>query len=161
MIRRRPGMAARDRMEMQMKTRRKVRAARAFTLLEVLMVLVILGMLAGIVVYQLGGVREKAERDATAVNIAAVEGAIDLYHGAVGKYPTSLQELVTAPDDEIDRQKWAGPYIKDAEKFKDAWGRPLDYKCPGDVNSNTYDLSSPGKDGQSGNDDDVTNWKKT
>jgi len=141
--------------------RRALRLRRAFTLLEVLMVLVILGLLAGLVVYNLAGVGDKAKVDATQANIGLIEGAIDLFRAQVGRYPNTLQELTEKPEDEKEAKSWGGPYIKDAEKLKDAWGRDLQYKVPGDYNKETYDLSSSGKDGQEGNDDDITNWTRT
>jgi len=135
---------------------------RAFTLLEVLMVLVILGLLAGLVVYNLSGIKEGAEKKATEANIAIIEGAVRMFQMQVGRYPTALTELVQKPEDERDAKNWNGPYIleKDLEKLKDGWGHELIYKAPGEYNTNSFDLSSPGKDGEPGNDDDIVNWKK-
>ena len=62
------------------------------------------------------------------------------------------------PDDEQDAARWRGPYIKDPEKLKDAWGRELIYQCPGEVNDESYDLRSRGPDGEDGTDDDIANY---
>ncbi len=142
-----------------MRNVRRVRARRrAFTLLEVLMVLVILGLLASLVVYNLAGVGDKAKRDATKANIKLVEGAIDLFRAQVGKYPESLQQLVQKPENETDAANWAGPYIKDAASLKDSWGQELNYKQPGDYNRDSYDLSSPGEPGKN---EEIANYTKT
>jgi len=135
---------------------------RAFTLLEVLMVLVILGLLAGLVVYNLQGVGDKAKIDTTTANIASIETIVDLFQMQVGRYPTTLDELVKKPEDEKEAKNWGGPYIKekDLERLKDGWGHELIYKAPGEYNTNSFDLSSPGKDGEPGNEDDIVNWKK-
>ena len=139
------------------------KSEKGFSLIELIVVLVILGLLAGIVVYNLQGVGDRARIQATQAQIASVEGALKLYQTAVGTYPESLELLITKPSDENDAAKWTGPYIeeKDRGKLKDAWGNELIYKAPGDVNVTSYDLSSPGPDKQPGNDDDVTNWTKT
>jgi general secretion pathway protein G len=125
------------------------------------MVLVILGLLASIVVYNLAGVGDRAKVDATQINIKAIEGAIDLFRAQVGRYPESLQELMEAPENEEDAKRWAGPYLKESSKLQDAWHEPFVYECPGQVNKNSFDLSSGGPDKDPGNDDDITNWEKT
>ncbi len=140
----------------------RVRAARrAFTLLEVLMVLVILGLLAGLVVWNLSNVGEKAKEETTRTNVKLLEGPIDLFHMQVGRYPTTLQELSQKPEDENEAKKWAGPYIKDPGSLKDGWGKDLIYKSPGEHNTDSYDLYSVGKDGNEGTEDDIGNWTKT
>lgn len=134
-----------------------------FTLLEVLLVVVIIGLLAAFVVPSLMGTREKAERDVTANMIAPggnLATQLDLFHTHVGRYPTELKELSEKPQDEADAAKWAGPYIKDPNSIKDAWGREIQYKSPGEYNKETYDLWSMGKDGQDGSEDDIANWAK-
>ncbi len=138
---------------------------RAFTLLEVLMVVVILGLLAAFVVPNLFGTRQKAERDITqSVVNSGFSNALDLYKLHMGHYPLSdeggLQQLLEPPDDEAQAKKWAGPYVKPKD-LKDPWGRDYIYVCPGNVNETTYDLSSAGPDGQEGTEDDICNWEKT
>lgn len=144
---------------------RKVSRRRAFTLLEVLMVVVIIGILAALVVPNFFGAAEDAKEKLTkAVVDSGMNNTLDIYRTNMGRYPTTdegLIALVDKPDDEEAAANWKGPYIKDASKLKDAWGREFIYQCPGQYNENSYDLSSPGKDGQEGTDDDITNWKKT
>jgi len=149
--------------------RRRLRKAgcrrRAFTLLEVLMVVVIIGILAALVVPNFFGASEGARKDLTKALIdSGINGTLDLYRMHMGRYPTSeegLAALVERPDDDELAERWRGPYIKDGSKLKDAWGHDLIYECPGRYNEGSYDLSSPGPDGQEGTEDDITNWEKT
>lgn len=132
---------------------------RGFTLLELLVVLVVLGLLAGIVApkyfSQLG-------RSQTKVARAQIEGlakALDLYRLEVGHYPSTeqgLQALVVAPSEE---PRWTGPYLQKSVP-QDPWGRNYIYRCPGE--NGEYDLLSLGKDGQPGGvgeDAEVTSWQ--
>lgn len=139
------------------------RGRKAFTLLEVLMVVVIIGLLAAAIVPQLFGTEEGAKKKLTDAAIKAGLGGIDRYRLDMGHFPRSedggLTALLEKPNDEQEAKKWNGPYIK-AEGLKDSWGRDYVYEFPGRYNEGSYDLSSPGPDGESGNDDDITNWKK-
>ncbi|MCA9242336.1 MAG: type II secretion system major pseudopilin GspG [Phycisphaerales bacterium] len=147
---------------MNQKRNRIVR--RAFTLLEVLMVIVIIGILAAIVVPQFFGADKGARQDLTKAAVkTGFNGALDLYRMHMTHYPLSsengLMALVEQPDDEEAQAKWRGPYIKNAADLKDAWGHDYEYECPGQYNEDSFDLSSPGPDGQAGTDDDINNWK--
>jgi len=71
-----------------------------------------------------------------------------------------LTALTEKPDDEEIAKKWRGPYISDPKSLKDAWGRDLQYKFPGEVRQDGYDLWSMGPDGEDGTEDDVTPWTK-
>ncbi len=140
--------------------------ARAFTLLEVLMVVIIIGLLAAFVVPNFFGASDRAKNDLTKATVErGFNGALDLYKLHTGKYPTSddggLKLLLEKPDDEEVAKKWSGPYLKKAEDIKDPWGHEYIYVCPGKYNQDSYDLSSAGKDGEEGTDDDLQNWKDT
>ena len=77
------------------------------------------------------------------------------------RYPTTeegLRVLLVPPDDEFTRACWRGPSVADADALKDAWGRDLSYTCPGRHNPRSYDLSSPGPDGEPGTSADIRNW---
>jgi general secretion pathway protein G len=135
---------------------------RAFTLLEVLMVIVILGVLAALIVPQFTGTQRRAEEDLTKSQIAALETTLETFKLHCGRYPTSdegLAVLLEKPDDDEITEKWAGPYLKKAPK--DAWGQELRYAFPGEYNEDGFDLYSLGYDRQEGTDDDITNWEKT
>lgn len=135
--------------------RRAVR--RAFTLLEVLMVIVILGILAAIIVPQFGGTQEKAKIDLTRTQIQQLGSDLERFKLHCGSYPRELGDLLTKPEGD-EFKEWAGPYIK--APAKDAWSRPLNYKFPGEYNQNGYDLWSSGPNGQAGDADDIANWEK-
>ena len=136
-----------------------VRQARrsAFTLIELLLVMVILVVLAAVVVPKFTGRSEQARMTAAKTDISAIDGAIDQFEVDNGRYPTNeegLGALITAP---AGLQEWHGPYLKRNAIPVDPWGNPYQYRYPGTHNATGYDLFSMGKDGHEGN-DDVTNW---
>jgi general secretion pathway protein G len=145
---------------------RVVRRSRrkGFTLLEVLIVIVIIGLLAAVVVPNLVGVLGGGREDLTRSTVkSGLNGALDNFMASIGRYPTTdegLAVLVTPPDDEEMAKKWRGPYLKDAKIPRDSWGNEFIYVSPGEVNTNSYDLSSPGPNGRPGDDDDITNWDR-
>lgn len=147
-------------------TRRTRIHVRAFTLLEVLMVVVIIGLLAAFVVPNFFGTGERAREDLTRAKIdSGLGGALKMYRVHMGHYPTDdeggLKALMEKPSDEDRAKKWAGPYIEKASDLKDEWGNDLIYKSPGQYNEQGFDLSSPGRDGQEGTEDDITNWQRS
>ncbi len=136
---------------------------RAFSLLEVLLVVVILGILAAFVVPNLIGAGDKAKVDSTAALLGRngpIALGLNLYRTHMGKFPEELKQLTEKPSDEEASKKWHGPYIDDPGSLKDAYQQDLKYKAPGDHNPESYDLWSVGKDGQDGSDDDICNWSK-
>jgi general secretion pathway protein G len=150
---------------MKRKSSKSALRRRAFTLLEVLMVVVIIGILAALVVPNLFGTLEGARIDTTKSTVeSGFNGMLDLYKMHMGHYPTTdegLAALVEQPEDDELAEKWRGPYLKEGTKLEDAWGHEFNYESPGQYNENSYDLSSPGPNGQEGDDDDITNWEKT
>lgn len=142
-------------------SRRPGLSRAAFTLMEVLLVLAILGVIAAMVVPQFVGRQEQASIDATGVSIKGIEQALKLYqldHG--GSYPTTaegLQVLVSAPSND---PKWKGPYLE--ELPKDAWGKPFQYQYPPQHNTAAKkpDIWSSGLDQSNNTGDDISNWSK-
>jgi general secretion pathway protein G len=136
----------------------RVRHGGGFTLLELLVVMVIIGLLAGYVGPKYFGQIGKSEIKAARAQIDALEKALDQYRLDVGRYPTSEAGLAVLVERPASEPKWAGPYLK-KNIPPDPWGRPYSYKMPGDHGE--YDLWSLGKDGQpggSGDGADITNW---
>jgi general secretion pathway protein G len=127
---------------------------KGFTLIEIMLVVIILGILAAMVVPKLTGRSDEARRSVAKTDIQSnLALAIDLYEVDTGEYPTSLDDLLRAPS---QASGWKGPYLK--KKSLDPWSRDYIYKYPGAHNTDSYDLSSAGKDGSDGTSDDITNW---
>ena len=137
--------------------RRLVR--RGFTLVELLVVLVILGLLAAVAAPQamryLGGARHDAAR----LQLQGLMTAIDLYRLDVGHYPTREEGLSALVQRPAGQERWNGPYVRKADQLQDPWGRPYRYRMPGE--GRAYDLFTLGADdrpGGGGEDRDVTSW---
>lgn len=129
----------------------------AFTLVEMLLVLVIIGTLAAIVVPKIAGKGEQARVTAAHTQITSIGTALDMFEVDNGYYPKGkdgLNDLLQAPR---DAQSWKGPYLK-SDVPLDPWGHAYVYECPGKHNPTGYDLYSVGPDGQAGNDDDIASW---
>ena len=144
-------------MRVQVATVRKT-AASGFTLLELLVVMVIIGLLAGYVGPQYFSQIGKSEIKAAKAQIDAFEKALDQYRLDVGRYPGTeqgLRALIAAPAGE---SRWQGPYLRKSVP-EDPWGKPYQYRQPGEHGE--YDLYSLGRDGQPGGEGDaadVVNW---
>ena len=134
---------------------------KGFTLIEIMLVVIIIGILVAMVVPNIAGRSEQARSTAARADIESnLATALDLYHMDSGHYPTTgqgLNALLTAPADGPVPVQWNGPYLKKKKLLKDPWIRDYVYVSPGARNKDSYDLSSLGPDGvESG--DDVINW---
>ena len=137
------------------------KAEQAFTLVELLLVLVILGILAAIVVPKISGRTEQAREAAARTQISSFGSALDAFEVDNGYYPKGKNGLVDLIQPPRDAQNWRGPYLKSETGIPlDPWQHPYFYECPGKHNVSSYDLYSAGPDGREGGDDDVTNWQK-
>ena len=132
---------------------------------EVLLVIAILALLAAFVVPRFLKVGERAKTD-TAKSALGRSGplatALDLYYQAMGKYPEGeegLRMLIEPPEEEEDEKKWTGPYLKDVESLKDPWGNEYNYRFPGEIDEDNYEIWSNGPDEEEGTEDDITSWK--
>ena len=120
-----------------------------FTLIEVLLVVVIIGILAAVVVPRLSGRVGQSQISAAKSSIASVSLALDLYETDTGKFPSSLQSLLTKGSE----QNWRGPYLKKGEMPLDPWGHEFVYT----LKENGYEIKSYGANGSDGGGDDITN----
>jgi general secretion pathway protein G len=138
----------------------KFKKASGFTLLELLVVMVIIGLLAGFVAPRYFAQVGKSQVKVAKAQVDALDKALDQYRLDVGRYPTTeegLAALQAAPAG-ADASAWGGPYLKKGVP-NDPWGRPYIYLSPGEHGE--FDLSSLGKDGRpggTGEDADITNW---
>jgi general secretion pathway protein G len=130
-----------------------------FTLLELLVVMVIIGLLAGFVApryfSQVGKSRVKAAR----AQIDALDKALEQFRIDVGRLPTTEEGLAALNTTPAGMQNWEGPYLKKAVP-PDPWGHPYVYLEPG-THQNDFDLASYGRDGRTGGtgeDADLVNW---
>ena len=121
--------------------------ASGFTLLELLVVVVIIGLLAGFVAPRYFGQVGKSEVNVARAQIDALEKALDQYRLDVGRYPDSEQGLKALIERPQNEPKWNGPYLR-KDVPDDPWGKPYVYKIPGEKWD--FELVSFGKDGQPG-----------
>jgi general secretion pathway protein G len=130
--------------------------ARGFSLVELLAVIMLLGIIAGIVVPKVFGQAEKGKWQATKTKVSSVSAKVESFAMDVGRPPEQLQDLIAKPG---NADNWAGPYARESD-LKDGWGRSFEYKFPGEHGD--FDLISLGSDGKPGGDSwarDIGNWE--
>ena len=136
----------------------KAKTVRGFTLLELLVVMVIIGLLAAYVGPKYFSQVGKSEIKMAQAQIDALEKALHQYRLDVGSYPATEQGLIALVTRPSNEARWQGPYLSKLPPA-DPWGRPYVYKYPGERAE--FDLLSFGKDGQPGGEGeaaDITNW---
>lgn len=119
-----------------------------FTLVELLVVLVILGLVMGLVGPRVLGYLSSSRERAAKLQLQSFSSALDLYYLDMGRYPTTsegLQALAKAPP---GQDKWAGPYVQQGNVPNDPWGAPYEYRTPG--RTKPYGITSLGSDGRRG-----------
>ena len=132
-----------------------------FSLIELLVVLAILGMLAGVVGPRVMQFLSGAKTKTAKLQIEDFSTALDLFHLEVGRYPTSsegLNALITRP---AGASNWNGPYLKKQQVLKDPWGNEYRYQQPGQE-GRAFDISSLGSDNSQGGEgeaQDVVSWE--
>lgn len=135
-------------------------AEKGFTLLELLVVLGIIAMLAGIVGPQvmkhMGGAKTKSAK----VQVEDLSAALDMYKLDVGKYPTSEQGLAALVVKPADSSRWNGPYLRKVKVPKDPWIQDYHYASPGQHGRfDLYSFGADGKEGGEGEDQDINSWE--
>ncbi|OIR06766.1 type II secretion system protein G precursor [mine drainage metagenome] len=122
-----------------------------FTLIEMLVVMVIIGLLAGLIGPRLFTKVDAAKVQTAQTQIKMLKGALETLRLDIGRFPTEAEGLAllnTAPTDEQLKSLWRGPYL-DEELPKDPWGNPYQYSLPG-ANGQPFALYSLGADGKRG-----------
>ena len=133
--------------------------SQGFSLIELLVVLVILGLIAGLVVPNIMGRGEDAKARTAVAEVQRLSMAADEFYLDTGRAPRELRELVERPG---NVSNWNGPYINESN-LKDPWGKQYGYRFPGEHRSVGPDIFSHGRDGQPGGegpDGDIENWNQ-
>ena len=132
-----------------------------FTLIEMMVVMVIIGLLMALVGPRFIRQSEKAKVGACRAQIELLGTALDTFRLDVGRYPTAQEGLAALLQRPFGVDRWDGPYLKKGIVPKDPWDRPYYYRSPGE-SGRPYDLLSYGADGAPGGDGDnrdVTSWE--
>lgn len=117
-------------------------STKGFTLIEILIVVVIIGLIASLVAPNIMGKFERSKEEVAKAQVETLSSAIQSFMIDTGRCPASLEELIKSQD-----PKWRGPYLSKQEIPKDPWGRPYQYKCPGEQ-GRPFEVYSLGPDGQ-------------
>jgi general secretion pathway protein G len=137
-----------------------LKSEKGFTLVELIVVVIIIGLLAGLVVPQFIKQEEKATAKAAKAQIELFGTALDTFRLDVGRYPTTQEGLQALTQKPGGVERWDGPYLK-KEVPPDPWNKPYLYKSPGE--HGPYDIISYGADGVpggDGNNHDITSWER-
>jgi len=136
--------------------------SRGFTLMEVLLVLAILVIMAGMAFTAWGPIQKTAYMRTARTQIGAFRSPLGVFKFDMGDYPSTaqgLQALRMPPADVGQGGRWMGPYIE-PNIPPDPWGRPYQYEYPGRNDPSMPDIWSMGHDGVSGSEDDITSWQE-
>jgi general secretion pathway protein G len=146
---------------MHTKPRTVTRTTEGFTLIEIMVVVVIIGILAATIIPQFVGTTHDAKVSAAKAHVAELESALERFYVHMDRYPTmeeGLKILVEPPATED--KKWRGPYIKQLRN--DPWGNSYQYRIPGVHHTTSFDIWSRGADGVDGGEGqgaDIGNWQ--
>ncbi len=139
--------------------RKSRRREAGFTLVELLVVLIILGLIAAFAAPQVIKFVGGAKTDSARIQIERLSGVLDLYRLQVGRYPSADEGLNALMEQPADAPDWEGPYLKKADALIDPWRRPYIYRFPGEYGDyDLYSLGADGEDGGEGENRDLTSW---
>lgn len=131
-----------------------------FTLVELLVVLVILGLIVGLVAPQAMKYLGTSRARAAHIQVERLATVLDLFHLDAGRYPTAEEGLPALLVRPPDLDGWAGPYIRKTAGLTDPWGKPYLYRHPGEHGEyDLYSLGADGRPGGTGQDADITSWQ--
>jgi general secretion pathway protein G len=150
---------ARHRVDRKWADRRRPAAPAGFTLLELLVVLVILGLLASVTAPAVARYLSGAKIDAAKLQIQNLSTTLDMYRLDTGSYPNpkdGLRALVQRP---ASAQRWNGPYLRKPDMIKDPWGREYQYRSPGEhAEVDVFTLGADNATGGTGENQDLGSW---
>ena len=132
---------------------------RGFSLIELIVVLVILGLLATVVGPRVMDRLSRGKSDIAKLQVDQLEGALGLFRFDVGRYPATSEGLQALVENLGGVQNWSGPYLDKKTLPKDPWGQDYQYRSPGQQGD--FDLWSQGADGTQGGEGDnadITSW---
>ena len=132
---------------------------RGFSLIELIVVLVILGLLAGIVGPRLWDRLGKSKATIAKLQVEQFSNALGLFRFDIGRYPSSAEGLQVLVKDR-DVENWNGPYLEKRSLPKDPWGRDYEYRSPGEHSDyDLWSLGADGSDGGEGDNADIVSWE--
>jgi len=136
------------------------KSEKGFSLIELIVVLVILGLLAAVVGPNIYKKLAKGKEQIAKIQIKEFEGSLQLFSFDIGRFPTSAEGLDALIHNPGNLESWKGPYLAKEKVPDDPWGKPYVYRCPGQHGD--YDLFSCGPDGVEGGEGenaDITSWQ--
>lgn len=138
------------------------RNRRAFTLLEMILVVSIIALLLGVAINKMGGALDFGKEVRVKGDIQSISNALRMYNAQNGFYPTTeqgLKALVVQPTSEPRPRQWRCAF-DDGKVPRDPWDSEYGYVCPGKHNPNSFDIISNGPDRTANTTDDLGNWEK-
>ncbi len=131
-----------------------------YTLMELLVVLVILGLIAGIAAPQIMKYLGRAKSGTADLQIEAIVSALDFYKMDAGTYPTTEQGLNALLEKPEDAKSWFGPYVSKQSNILDPWGEPFKYRYPGEHGDfDVYSWGADKREGGEGDNADIISWE--
>ena len=131
-----------------------MKKAKGFTLLELMVVLVVIGVLMAVVKPSFDKYGSDSRNKAAKMQIEHLSGALNMYRLELGRYPAKLNALIEAPS---DSKNWNGPYLDKGKIPQDPWENDYQYEFPG--THGKFDLLSLGEDGLKDTEDDIVSWE--
>ena len=131
-------------------------AQQGFTLMEMLVVLVVIGLIAAVAIPQVMRLLESAKHKAARIQLETLSQSLNYYQLDIGGYPTTEQGLKALWQSPGQNEAWGGPYVRQERQLLDPWGHPFIYRAPGqDSDYDLISLGSDGKEGGTGDDADL------